>query len=106
MTEPSQPAGSGPVWRIEYDREAKRVLRRLPRALLKRIEATINALAYDPHPPGSRKLINYENLYRIRVAGWRIVYALKDDVLVILIVRVAPRGNVSQPMRMKNPPHR
>jgi mRNA interferase RelE/StbE len=82
-----------PPWRIETRRQAKRVLRRLPKQILKRIEATISALAYDPLPPGSRKLVGYDNLYRIQVGDWRIIYTRQDEVMVILIVEISPRGD-------------
>jgi len=32
--------------------------------------------------------------YRLRVGDWRIVYALRDDVLVVLVLRVGHRREV------------
>jgi len=29
--------------------------------------------------------------YRLRVGDWRVIYDLRDDVLVVLVVRVAHR---------------
>lgn len=82
-----------PVWRVQIRRQAKNVLRRLPKTLLERIDAAIEALAKNPTGPDSRKLSGYTNLYRIRVGDWRITYALEKDVMVILIVEVSPRGD-------------
>lgn len=83
---------SKPDWRIEQTRQVERVLRRLPKPLLARLRAAIVELAQEPRPFGSRKLVGYENLYRIRVGDWRITYTLHDDALLILIVEVSPRG--------------
>lgn len=81
-----------PPWTIVIGRQARKVIRRLPRDLLQRIDRAILALAKDPYPPGCRKLKDHENLYRIRVGDWRISYAVEKDRLIILIIEVAPRG--------------
>ena len=50
------------------------------------------SLAEEPRPAGCKKLRGYENLYRLRVGDWRLIYAIEDDQLVVLIIEVAPRG--------------
>ncbi len=79
-------------YRIEIERSAERVMRRLPRDLLNRLRTAIDALAADPRPPGCRRLAGYTNLYRVRVGDWRISYAVEDDRLLIIVIEVAPRG--------------
>lgn len=79
-------------WTIIIDRQPQKVMRRLPRNLLQRIDRAILALAEDPYPPGCKKLRGYDNLYRIRVGDWRISYAVEDDRLIVLVIEVAPRG--------------
>lgn len=34
------------------------------------------------------------DLYRLRVGDWRVVYALRDDVLMVLVVRIGHRREV------------
>jgi mRNA interferase RelE/StbE len=80
-------------WRIQTERQVEKTLRRLPKPLLARIRTAIASLADDPRPHGHRKLVGFENLYRLRVGDWRIVYAIKDQQLLILIVEVSPRGD-------------
>jgi mRNA interferase RelE/StbE len=82
-----------PHWRIQTERQVEKILRRLPKPLLARIRAAIAALVDDPRPYRYRKLVGLENLYRIRVGDWRIVYAIEDQLLIILIVEVSPRGD-------------
>lgn len=79
-------------WEIILHHRVERVLRRLPRDLKQRIDRAILALAIDPRPPGCRKLVGYDHLYRVRVGDWRISYAVEDDRLIVLIIEVAPRG--------------
>jgi mRNA interferase RelE/StbE len=79
-------------WQIVISRAAGRALRRLPQNVARRIRRAIDRLSVSPRPPGCKKLVGYDNLYRIRVGEWRISYAVEDDELVVLIVEIAPRG--------------
>ena len=81
-------------WQIIIDRKAQRALRRLPKDVLKRISQHIQDLSINPRPVGCRKLTTTEELYRIRVGDWRIVYAIEEDRLVILIINIGPRGSI------------
>ena len=59
-----------------------------------RIVARILALADEPRPIGSEKLAGQSERYRIRVGRYRIVYSIRDDELLVLVVRVAHRKDV------------
>ncbi|TXH47636.1 MAG: type II toxin-antitoxin system RelE/ParE family toxin [Desulfurellales bacterium] len=85
---------SQPAWQVRIDRAAERAMRRLPKPLLTRIQAAIDRLALDPRPPGCLKLTGSDNLWRIRVGDWRILYAIEDDQLIIVVVEIGPRGDV------------
>jgi mRNA interferase RelE/StbE len=79
-------------WEIQLDRDAEKVLLRLPRNLVSRLDRAILALADDPYPPGCKKLTGYDNLYRIRVGDWRVSYAVENQALIILVLEISPRG--------------
>ncbi len=84
-----------PGWQIRQTRQVEKVLRRLlAQDLVKRIDRAILALAEEPRPRGCKRLrgTGEANLYRIRVGDWRISYAIEDDLLIVLILEVAPRG--------------
>lgn len=73
--------------------EAKKNLRRIrDRRLHDRLIAAIADLATDPRPPGCLKLVGEVNQWRVRVGDWRVVYVIEDGRLVVLVVRVSPRG--------------
>jgi len=84
------------VYRIEISPRAAREIRALPRQLQVRISARLTALANDPRPPGTKLLSGEEGLYRIRVGDYRVVYAVEDDVLLVLVVKVGHRRDVYQ----------
>jgi mRNA interferase RelE/StbE len=76
---------------VEIKRSALRELAALPLASRRRVDAAIRLLAENPRPPGARKLAGTPNLFRARTGDYRIVYRVDDDVLLVLIVRVAHR---------------
>jgi mRNA interferase RelE/StbE len=82
------------LYRVEFKPPAERAFRGLPRAVQKRIRQHIDALGENPRPPGARKLAGSEDLWRIRVGDYRVVYTIRDDILLLLVVRVAHRREV------------
>lgn len=73
-------------------RQPQKILRKLPKDLLRRIDYALQSLAADPRPVGCKKLVGYDNLYRIRQGDWRISYAVEDDRLIVLILEISPRS--------------
>ncbi len=54
----------------------------------------IDGLGAQPRPPSARSLVGYPGLWRLRIGGYRVVYAIKDAELVMLALRVAHRRHV------------
>ena len=71
---------------------AAREFRRLHGSLRERIRSAIDGLAMDPRPAGVVKLAGRDD-YRVRVGDYRVVYAV-DDELVVLVARIAHRREV------------
>lgn len=65
----------------------------LPKRDVQRIVAAIAALADNPRPPQSRKLSGQEK-HRLRCGGYRILFEIQDDILVVCVVKVAHRKDV------------
>ncbi len=76
---------------------ATRSLKKLrrDRELLERIDREIQSLVENPRPQGCKKLRSskHDNLYRLRVGDWRILYAIEDDKLIVLILEVVRRDS-------------
>lgn len=83
-------------WQIIMKRQPEKMLRRLPQNLGRRLDRAILSLIDNPQPANAKKLVGHDNLYRLRIGDWRVIYAIKDDQLIILIIRIAPRGDVYQ----------
>lgn len=73
---------------ITFARSARKELVALD-AVVKRILSRIEALALEPNPRGCRKLHGEENLWRIRVGDYRVIYAIhhKEQIVDIIAVR-------------------
>jgi mRNA interferase RelE/StbE len=69
-------------------------LRGLPKTDIRRILARIEALRDDPCAPGCEKLAGGSEPYRVRQGVYRIVYTIRDDRVVVEVIRVGHRGAV------------
>ena len=78
-------------YKIEWKNSAKKELKRLPKQAIRQILLAIEQLQTNIHPNGSKKIIGSEHTYRLRTGDYRIVYSVKNNYLVIEIVRVGHR---------------
>ena len=78
--------------RVEYSSEAVRTLRRIDRTTSRRIRAKVEMLAREPEALANnvKALKGGGGLMRLRVGDWRVIYT--GDLVVLLVVKVAPRG--------------
>jgi len=53
--------GSQPEWQVLISHQAEKTLRRLDASLRIRLDKAMQALASDPFPANSRKLVGYED---------------------------------------------
>ncbi len=86
-------------YRIEVTPRAQKDLKALAVRERQRVAGQIDELKTDPRPQGCRKLKGREGFYRIRVGGYRVVYLVEDELLVILIVRVGDRKDLYEIIR-------
>ena len=75
---------------IQLDRAAEKDLDRLPRDAWIVIDARISQLGRTPRPNGAIKL--KDDIYRIRVGDYRIIYIIMDKEKRIVISRVKTRN--------------
>jgi mRNA interferase RelE/StbE len=81
------------TWQVIVLREPEKLLARLPKDVRQRLSNAIDDLETNPHPPGSGRLTGHD-LYRLRVGDWRIVYQIKNDQLLVLVLEIGTRGGV------------
>jgi mRNA interferase RelE/StbE len=85
------------AWRIEFDRDAARDLRKLGASIRKDILRYLHtriATTEDPRRFGKALLGELKGLWRYRVGDFRIVAKIEDNRLVVLVVTVGHRREV------------
>ena len=75
---------------------ARRELAKLTKRDGENIARAIDELAHQPRPHGCQKLAKADDLWRIRVGDYRVVYRIEDARLVVLVVRIGHRRDVSR----------
>ena len=78
---------------IVFRRSVAKDLRQIPKKDVARILKRIKALKTEPRPLGVEKLSGQEK-YRIRQGVYRILYEIKNDKLIIVVVKVGHRRDV------------
>lgn len=79
---------------ITFARSARKELEALPSKISQRIFGKITLLAAAPRPPGVKKLHGEDNLWRIRVGDYRIIYEINDASRVVDIAVIRHRSEV------------
>ncbi len=72
----------------------RRQLKRINLADKKRILDKIQSLANNPRPHGFKELKGSENLFRVRVGDYRIIYEIRDKILLITILKIGNRREI------------
>ena len=82
-------------YQIELRPAAVTALRRIDPQDRGRVHGAIALLGEDPRPPGARALQGRDG-YRVRVGDYRIIYTVRNDILVVIVVTVGHRRDVYQ----------
>ena len=82
------------MYKIEWKHSVKKELKKLKKSDIPRIIEAVENLSVNPYYTGTRKLQGCEQLYRIRVGEYRIVYSVKNEVLLVEIIRVGHRKDI------------
>ncbi len=80
-----------------------REFKKLPAAIQKLVRERLAGLQTEPRPPGCKKLGGVPRgtppLFRIRIRDHRVVYAALDPEVLVLVLGVRDRKQVSQALR-------
>ena len=80
-------------FKITFKKSVAKDLKSLPKSDIKRILSMIDSLSENPRRKGAIKLSG-ENLYRIRQGLYRIIYEIRDNELVVQVIKVGHRSEV------------
>jgi len=86
-----------PAYTVQLSKEALRFLEKQDKKTVNRIMAKIDEIANDPYASNNNvnKLKGWPG-YRLRVGNIRVLYELRDAVLVVAVMKIGFRGSVYQ----------
>jgi mRNA interferase RelE/StbE len=83
------------VYKITYTVQAAKALLKMPRSTAQLIREKIEQVAVDPFASISNaKKLQGRPGYRLRVGDWRVIYEINQDRVIIIVLKIAPRGEV------------
>ena len=78
---------------LRYAKPALKVLLKMPTGIAGRMRAELVRIAKNPSAyRGDWKPLAGSNFWRLRVGDWRAICDMRDDELVLLVLKIAPRG--------------
>jgi mRNA-degrading endonuclease RelE of RelBE toxin-antitoxin system len=79
-------------WDVQLSNRAERALERLPARDQARVEAALLDMKREPRAGDTRPLQGrHQGAFRRRVGSWRIIFALKSDLRVVLVADIRRR---------------
>ena len=87
-------------WRIKFDPAAERELKKLDKSIARRIlNFLLNRVAQSDNPRVLGAALTGSKLgdfWKYRIGKYRVIEVIEDDVLTILVLKVAKRSDVYQ----------
>lgn len=82
------------AYKIELEPKARKRLALLDAPVRRRVAASIDKLAMQPRPSGAVALTGRPGVLRIRSGDYRILYEIRDDQLIVLVIDVGHRREI------------
>lgn len=83
-------------YNVQFSKEALKYFSKLDRKKQKKLASVIDALKLNPFLLPNVKPIQGQSydMYRVRVGDLRIIYRLENEKLLILVLKIGPRGDI------------
>ena len=84
------------MYTVQLSNRATKELKKVRKEVAKRIIESLELLAVNPYAEvlNFKKLKTNASLFRIRIGDYRVIYEIKADLLIVLVVRVGHRKDV------------
>jgi mRNA interferase RelE/StbE len=87
------------TFRVEWSRDAAKEILRIDKRDAERIIAATESLASQPRPQQSTELRGFDGLRRLRVGDYRVIYHVREERLIVLVISVGHRRDVYSKIR-------
>lgn len=79
------------TYRIVIEKPAMKFLQKQPQAQRERLLRAIQCL---PNNGDIKPMSGHENLYRLRVGSYRVIYTIEGELLIVRVLTIGNRGDV------------
>ena len=84
------------TYQIRFEKTAMKFLEKQPQNQRERILKAIYKL---PDEGNIKPLGGYENLYRLRVGDYRVLYTIHEDIVTIRVLNIGNRGDIYKKLK-------
>ena len=81
-------------YKVILSPKVQKSFKSIPDIYVIKIHKSLSLLSLNPRPFGCTKLAGSENHYHIRVGIYRVIYSIKEDILVVEVVKIDHRRNI------------
>lgn len=83
------------MFSVCYSKQSIKALCKMPGGIAKKIQSAMLEIAKSPVAyHGDWKRLEGTEFWRLRVGGWRAICDVQNGEWVILVLKIAPRGDV------------
>ncbi|MDH4201901.1 MAG: type II toxin-antitoxin system RelE/ParE family toxin [Phycisphaerae bacterium] len=84
------------MYKVDVGSQAEKFIRKQDKTIQQQIIRKLRGLEVDPRPHDCKRLKGKKDLYRVRTGDYRIIYTIKDNQLLVLVVQIGHRKDVYQ----------
>lgn len=81
-------------YQVKWKHSAQKELKSLDKKTILKILESVEGLAKNPYPLGSKKLKGTEFIYRIRLGDYRVIYSVESNILTVEIIKIGHRRDI------------
>jgi len=82
------------MFTLRFAKSAEKAIARMPRGIAGRMLRELKSVAANPAAyRGDWKSLQGSGFWRLRVSDWRAICDVRNGELILLVVKVAPRGD-------------
>ncbi|MHC5001283.1 MAG: type II toxin-antitoxin system RelE family toxin [Planctomycetota bacterium] len=82
------------MYKVDIGPKAGKFIHKQNATIQHQIIRKLRELETNPRPHGCKRLQGKKDLYHVRSGDYRIIYTIKDNQLLVLVVQIGHRGDV------------
>ena len=87
---------TGNIYKVIYTKHFKKQLARTPREIQDAVDSALGEIRQNPFHNANIKELKgaLKGFYRYRIGGYRLIYSVDRERIMVIAVDIAPRGDV------------